>query len=92
MASHFSLGVDLVELKRAKAFYLAHRDRLPAFIRKSRKPVEALAFYLAKKEAMFKADKKSRLKFSYFKTTEYVTVSCVPLEAICHIRANTSRF
>ena len=77
MASSVSLGVDLVELKRAKAFYLAHRDRLPLFIRKSKRPVEALAFYLAKKEAIYKAQNRSRLRFSYFKTNRYVTVSCV---------------
>ncbi len=76
-APNFSLGVDLVELKRAKAFYLAHRDRLPAFIRESKRPVEALAFHLAKHEAVFKASKKSRLQFSYFRTKKYVAVSAV---------------
>ena len=79
MASKFSLGVDLIELKRAKAFYLAHRDRLPASVKKSRKPVEALAFYLAKKEAMLKARKKSHLGFTdfkYFKSKKFVAVSC----------------
>ena len=77
MASNFSLGVDLIELRRAKAFYLAHRGRLPVFIRKSKRPVETLAFYLAKKEAAFKASGKSRFQFSYFRTKKYVAVSCV---------------
>ena len=77
MAAASSLGVDLIELKKAKAFYSAHQDRLPAFIRKSKRPVEALAFYLAKQEAVFKASSKSRLQFSYFKTKKYVAVSCV---------------
>jgi phosphopantetheinyl transferase (holo-ACP synthase) len=77
MDSNISLGVDIIELKRAKAFYLAHRDRLPAAIRNHKRPVEALAFYLAKKEAIYKAQHKSRLRFSYFKTNKFVAVSCV---------------
>ena len=81
MPASIRIGVDLVELERAGAFYRAHRKRLPLLIQKSKRPVEALAFYLAKKEAAFKAGaaakKKSRLKFSYFKTKKYVTVSCV---------------
>ena len=81
MAASTRIGVDLVELKKAGAFYRAHRKRLPLLIQKSKRPVEALAFYLAKKEAAFKAGapvkKKSRLRFSYSKTAKYVTVSCV---------------
>ena len=52
--------------------------------------MEALAFYLAKKEASFKASKKSRLRFSYFKTKRYVAVSCVPLETLRHGSASAS--
>ena len=77
MAQPMTLGVDLIELKKAKTFYLAHRKRLPAFIRRSRRPVEALAFYLAKKEAVLKASGNSSLRFSFFKTKHYVAVSCV---------------
>ena len=77
MASNFSLGVDIIELKKARAFYVAHRDRLPKYIRESARPVEELAFYLAKKEAAFKAGQSSRRRFSYLKTKKYVAVSCV---------------
>jgi phosphopantetheinyl transferase (holo-ACP synthase) len=60
-----SLGVDLVELRRARALYLACKDDLEsvvsrdeaAAIRKSRKPHETLAAVLAAKEALFKARK-----------------------------------
>ena len=77
MGNFVSIGVDLIELKKAKAFYAAHRRRLPGFIRKSRNPVEALAFHLAKQEASFKASGKSDLRYSYFKTKKFVAVSCV---------------
>lgn len=57
------LGVDLVEIQKAKDFYRAHRDRLKdwlapeeiSYIRESRKPYESLAVLLAAKEAVFKA-------------------------------------
>jgi phosphopantetheine--protein transferase-like protein len=59
-----SLGVDLVELKRAKAFYRVHRSRLNvyfsdeeiAFVKRARRRgYERLAVLLAAKEAAFKA-------------------------------------
>ena len=58
-----SLGIDLVELKKARRFYFAHRSRLEhclapeeaAFVRRSRRRAEALARVLAGKEAVLKA-------------------------------------
>jgi len=57
------LGVDLVEFKKAKAFYGEHRNRLDTFfdggeirlIRQARRPYESLALLLAAKEAVFKS-------------------------------------
>ena len=57
------LGVDLVEYKKARAFYARHRRRLGtyfkkaevSFIEESLKPHEALALVLAAKEAVFKS-------------------------------------
>ncbi len=57
------LGVDLVEYKKAKAFYDEHQNRLKdffarseiSFIQKSHKPYESLALLLAAKEAIFKS-------------------------------------
>ena len=53
----FPIGVDLVELQKAKAFYETHKGHLRAFftageirkIRQSQKPHEKLALYLAAK-------------------------------------------
>jgi phosphopantetheine--protein transferase-like protein len=59
-----TVGVDLVELERAKAFYRAHRSRLDAYFseteiafvkRARRRGHERLAVLLAAKEAAFKA-------------------------------------
>ncbi len=57
------LGIDLIELKKAKGFYLAHKDHLDsyfspeeiAYIQQCRKPHENCAVLLAAKEAAFKA-------------------------------------
>ena len=57
------LGVDLIELKRAKSFYCACKNRLGSFfsgteigvIQRSKKPYESFAILLAAKEAAFKA-------------------------------------
>ncbi len=58
------VGVDLVELKRAKVFYRAHHSRLDAYFneeeiafvkRARRRGHERLAVLLAAKEAAFKA-------------------------------------
>jgi len=58
----FSVGIDLIEFKKAKSFYRAHRDALNSFfsreeagfIRQSSKPHESLAVLLSAKEAVFK--------------------------------------
>ena len=57
------LGVDLIELKRAKRFYRTYKNRLGSFfsdteigvIQRSKKPHESFAILLAAKEAAFKA-------------------------------------
>ncbi len=59
----FSVGVDLVEIPRARAFYRSHSDRLESFLsraestrlRASERPERDLAELLASKEAVFKA-------------------------------------
>lgn len=58
-----SLGVDLVEIKKAKSFYERHKENLSSFftareileIKESKKPHVELALCLAAKEAVFKA-------------------------------------
>ena len=58
-----SVGVDLVELKKARAFYTRHKSRLVSFfhpeelayIRTQRSRTRAVATLLAAKEAVFKA-------------------------------------
>lgn len=59
-----SIGVDLLEFKRVKSFYEAHRDSLDsvldaaevAYVRhRGTKPAERLARVLAAKEAVYKA-------------------------------------
>ncbi len=58
-----TLGVDLVEYKKAKKFYTAHQNRLESFfapsevrrIRRASKPYQSLALLLAAKEAVFKS-------------------------------------
>ena len=60
-ASH--LGIDAVELKKARRFYRDHASRLKnffsaneiSFISKKKSKPEALALILAAKEAVFKA-------------------------------------
>ncbi len=59
----FPLGIDLIEIKKAKIFYQIHKDHLNSFfsdkevhyIQKSNKRAEALGVLLAAKEAVFKA-------------------------------------
>ena len=71
----FSLGVDLVEVKKAKSFYESHKGNLDFFFTKreilkiteSRKPYEKLALYLAAKEAVFKALKNSQVGMLSFR-------------------------
>ena len=57
------LGVDLIEIKKAKSFYESHKDNLASFfsrreiaeIHKDKKSHEKLAVLLAAKESVFKA-------------------------------------
>ncbi len=70
------LGVDLVEMKKTKTFYRLHRSRLNSFlsryemglVRKSKKPVRALAEILAAKEALYKALKTDGRRSGGFET------------------------
>ena len=58
-----SLGVDLIEIKKARRLYDNHKDSLDSFfspreisyIRTGQRPHENLAVLLASKEAVFKA-------------------------------------
>ena len=62
MNAAWPLGVDMLEWKKAKAFYDAHREKLArflcptemVFVRTSRKPYKSLAMILSAKEAVFK--------------------------------------
>lgn len=60
-----SLGVDLVEIQKAKSFYKTHKHRLDSFFSPKeinfisgddQSPIESLAMLLAAKEAVFKAN------------------------------------
>ena len=61
--SQDSLGIDLVEYKKARAFYSRHKNRLTSYFAKAEismiengdKPHETLAMILAAKEAVFKS-------------------------------------
>lgn len=61
--SKLSLGVDIVEYKKARVFYARHKNRLKTYfdknevslIQKGQKPYETLALLLAAKEALFKS-------------------------------------
>ncbi len=61
--SELSVGVDIIEWKKAKAFYQMHHEKLSLFlhaaemrfVEKERRPYEALAMIFAAKEAVFKA-------------------------------------
>ena len=63
MNALWPLGVDMLEWKKAKAFYKAHRKELADFlfpteavyVESSRKPYESFAMILSAKEAVFKA-------------------------------------
>lgn len=63
MKPSFLLGVDILEWKKARAFYRIHKDRLGqwlsdaerAFVESRPKPHEAFATIFAAKEAAFKA-------------------------------------
>lgn len=63
MKPSFLLGVDILEWKRARSFYQAHRGRLGGwltdkerdFVEKQPRPYEAFAMVFAAKEAVLKA-------------------------------------
>ena len=82
----YPLGVDLVEMKKAKSLYEDARGGLDSFftpsevrkIKKSRRPHEKVALYLAAKEAAFKA---------FGDTTE----GLMPFRNIRVVEANTGR-
>ena len=60
---HDSIGVDIIELKKAERFYKTHREKLgeflslkeKKFVERGKTPHEALAMVLSAKEAVFKA-------------------------------------
>jgi phosphopantetheinyl transferase (holo-ACP synthase) len=62
MNAAWPLGVDMLEWKKAEAFYKEHRGKLASFlcpeevtyVKSSRKPHESLAMILSAKEAVFK--------------------------------------
>ena len=63
MKTSFPLGVDILEWKKAGAFYRSHRNRLSTwltadernFIENEKRPQEAFAMIFAAKEAVSKA-------------------------------------
>ena len=75
------LGVDLVEYKKAKKFYGAHRLSLGdyfgksevSFIQGSAKPHEALALLFAAKEAVFKSSDLAWMGPQGFRKTRVLT-------------------
>ena len=81
--STFPLGVDLIELNKAKFFYRSHKQRLNSlfsgkelsYIRKSKKPYESLGVLLAAKEAAFKALPPSETGIADFRNIEILTNS-----------------
>ena len=90
----FPLGIDLVEIKKAKSFYILHKNRLATFfsgeeisyIEKNKKPYEALAVLLAAKEATFKAlPKRSWMGVSGFKQI-VVTPGVNPRALRCRLK------
>ncbi len=84
MKASLPLGVDIVEWKKARAFYGAHRGRLDSFlspsemkfIGKNQKPYEGLATLFAAKEAVFKA-----LGVSWFGPEKFRKIRIRPVSA-----------
>ena len=74
------MGIDLIEIKKAKRLYRAHKKRLGSFfslkeityIEKSAKPHENLAVLLASKEAVFKAMSRFGTGLAVFRNIEMV--------------------
>ncbi len=75
MNAAWPLGVDVLEWKKARAFYRTHRKKLSTFlcpaetlyVESSRKPYESLAMLLSAKEAVFKSLGVSWMGISGFK-------------------------
>jgi phosphopantetheine--protein transferase-like protein len=80
MNAAWPLGVDMLEWKKAEAFYKTHREDLDtflssteaAFVQTSRKPYESLALILSAKEAVFKALGLSWMGLSGFRSIQIV--------------------
>ena len=76
----FPLGIDLIEIKKAKRLYEFHKDRLGSFfspreityIERSRKPHENFAVLLALKEAVFKAELRFGTGLAVFRNIEMI--------------------
>ena len=83
MSSHSkdSIGVDLVELKKARAFYARHRSRLSmllsrremAYLSRSKKRSECLALLLAAKEAVWKKEGHGGVGIAGFRQIEIIS-------------------
>jgi len=79
-----NLGIDLVEIKKAKSFYDRHKENLGSFftarevleIKQSKKPHVQMALCLAAKEALFKArgigKARAGIQLSFIKKEDYV--------------------
>ena len=76
----FPLGIDLIEIKKAKQIYKDHKDRLSSFfslkeityIEKSQRPYENFAVLLASKEAVFKAISRFGTGLTAFRSVEMI--------------------
>jgi phosphopantetheine--protein transferase-like protein len=80
LSSSGRLGVDLVELERAKYFYKTHKKTLldyfspreVSFIESCQRPIERLAIILGAKEALFKASGSKKPSVLEFRTIEII--------------------
>lgn len=78
MEAAWPLGVDLLEWKKAGAFYEAHREKLSrflfpteaSFVLASKRPHESFAMILSAKEAVFKALGVSWMGLSGFRSIQ----------------------
>lgn len=75
------MGIDVVEIRKARHFYNTHQNRLKTFfdpsevrlIQKSQKPYESVAMLLAAKEAVFKASSEPWMGVSGFRNIQIVS-------------------
>jgi len=78
------LGIDLIEIKKAKSFYAANQrylgsffsDREIRYIRGGKRPYVKLAVLLAAKEAVFKAMRKDWMGTEGFRKINIVPAGC----------------